>query len=222
MNQNPNKLLVEGYDDLFSVIGLMRHHINWPANKDSAPIWIDVGNGATQILQKEYLSTSIKDPSTKVLGVMLDADLDAGSRYDSFRNLCLEFFPDIPKLMPGGGLIITNSDGKRLGLWIMPDNASQGAMEMFLKFLVPDKEQNAWRHAVRSTAEAKNFGCKYKDCHLDKANLYSWLAWQDEPGQSPGKALTRKILDPKSPSAAPFVKWIMDLYSLQHSSELFP
>jgi len=103
----------------------------------------------------------------------------------------------------------------------MPDNVSEGAIETFLKSLVPSTEQNAWEHAIKSTLEAKKQGCKYKDCHQDKANLYSWLAWQDEPGQNPGISLTRKILDPKSPSAVPFVKWFMALYSLQPSGELF-
>jgi hypothetical protein len=60
----------------------MRHYINWPTNsKDDYPVWIEVGFGASKILDRVYLSTSIKDPSTKVLGVMLDADLDATSRY---------------------------------------------------------------------------------------------------------------------------------------------
>jgi len=221
VNQNPNKLFVEGHDDLRSVVGLMRHHVKWSEKKTDAPVWIEIGSGVTKILQKEYLSTLMKDPSSKVLGVMLDADLDAGSRYDSFRKLCLDFFPTIPKTLPESGLIVDNSDGKRLGLWIMPDNASQGAMEMFLKFLVPPTEHNGWEHAVKSTLEAKTIGCKYKECHLDKAHLYSWLAWQDEPGQSPGNALTSKILDPKSPSATTFVNWMIALYSLQRHEELF-
>jgi hypothetical protein len=55
---------------------------------------------------------------------------------------------------------------------------------------------------------------------MDKANLYTWLAWQDEPGQTPGHALTRKILDPSSPSALSFVKWFMALYSLQPSNKI--
>jgi hypothetical protein len=37
---------------------------------------------------------------------------------------------------------------------------------------------------------------------------------QDEPGQSPGVALTAKILDPQSPHAKPFIGWFRDLYQL--------
>ena len=213
MTQNSNKLLVEGHDDLFSVAGLMRHFVKWPDNKDEFPVWIEVGYGATNILQKHYIPAMLKEANTKVLGVMLDADLDVKGRFESFRNLCVDFFPKIPKQLPESGLIVNNDDGKRVGLWIMPDNVSKGAIEMFLKYLVPDTSDSEWQHAVKSTNEAKKLGCKYKDCHVDKANLYSWLAWQDEPGQSPGKALTRKILDPNAPSAKPFVKWFMDLAS---------
>ncbi|MGA2869741.1 MAG: DUF3226 domain-containing protein, partial [Verrucomicrobiota bacterium] len=93
-------------------------------------------------------------------------------------------------------------------------------IEVFLKYLVPETAKNQWQHAVNSTAEARKLGCNYKDCHIDKANLYSWLAWQDEPGQYPGHALTRKVLDAKAPSAAPFVKWFLQLYSLQPSINL--
>jgi hypothetical protein len=49
---------------------------------------------------------------------------------------------------------------------------------------------------------------------LPKAFLYTWLAWQDEPGQHPGAALTRKILDPHAASAVPFVNWFRQLYVL--------
>jgi hypothetical protein len=220
VSQKQNKLIVEGHDDLFSVAGLMRHYVNWPDNKEEVPVWIEVANGASSILQKDYISTLVKNSTTKVLGVMLDADLDAGARYDSFKNLCVGLFPKIPKQLPAEGLIVDNDDGKRIGLWVMPDNASKGAIEVFLKYLVPDASDKEWQHAVKATSEAKKLGCKYKDCHLDKANLYSWLAWQDEPGQSPGNALTKKILDPRASTAKPFVKWFMDLYSLQPSNTL--
>lgn len=220
MSENPNKLLVEGYDDLFSVKGLMQHHINWPDNIDEAPVYIKVGLGVTNILQKDYISALIKESNTKTLGVMLDADLDADNRFTSFRDLCIDHFPNIPKQLPESGLIIEREDGKRIGLWLMPDNVSKGAIEVFLQYLVPDDAKKGWQYAVHSTTEAKKLGCNYRDCHIDKANLYSWLAWQDEPGQYPGHALTRKVLDAKAPSAVPFVKWFLKLYSLQPSINL--
>jgi hypothetical protein len=168
------------------------------------------------MLEKDFLSAKIKESNYDTLGIMLDADLNAEGRYQSFRNVCIGDFPDMPKQLPREGLIHTKKDGKRIGLWVMPDNNSKGAIEVFLKYLIPGLTTPVWEHAVKSVAEARVKGSTCKECHLDKANLFTWLAWQDEPGQNPGKALTRKILDPHSDTAKPFVRWFMELYQLEH------
>lgn len=51
-----------------------------------------------------------------------------------------------------------------------------------------------------------------KPAPFEKANLHTWLAWQDEPGYPPGTALTRQLLDPHKETAAPFVKWFRNLF----------
>jgi hypothetical protein len=221
VNPPQNKwLLVEGYDDLRSIAGLMRHHVNWPQEKHLAPVWIEIGSGAESILQKDYISTLLKTPNIKTLGIMLDANGDPISRFSSFRNLCVGSFPNIPKQLPTEGLITDNNDGQRIGLWVMPDNSSKGAIEIFLKYLIPDSTAPVWAHAVKSVTEAKKLGASCKECHIEKANIFTWLAWQDEPGQSPGTALARKVLDPTASNAKPFVKWFMELYQLQPSINL--
>ena len=200
----------------------MKHHIDWPKDKESWPVFIDVGHSVEQILDKDFITASIKESTTNTLGFMLDADGDAAARYSSFRHHAVPFFPKMPRDLPPSGLIADNDDGKRLGLWIMPDNASKGALELFLRFLVPDDSSALWQHSVKSVSEARQLGSKCRDCHVDKANLYTWLAWQDEPGQTPGLALTRKILDPNSTYATPFIKWFLELYCLQPSLALSP
>jgi hypothetical protein len=223
VRENPNRLLVEGQDDLFSIVGLMRHYVNWPKGKvknEDHPVLIRAVGGVEEILEPNYIPALIKDPTIKTLGVMFDADNDPISRYSSFKNLCIPYFQKMPKQLSAGGLIEQNEEGKRIGLWIMPDNVSKGAIELFIKELVPNTGIPSWQHAITSVIEARNKGATCRDCHVDKANLYSWLAWQDEPGQYPGHALTKKILDPKAPSAALFVKWFLELYSLQPSINL--
>jgi hypothetical protein len=207
-------MAVEGYDDLFSVVGLMRAHIPWPDDPRSAPVHIRIGFGAEGILKRGFLDGLLKSNVVKTLGVMLDADTIPLGRYQSIRALCQPFFPALPAILPEDGLVIENDDHKRLGVWIMPDNHSEGNLETFLRFLVPSKLQAVWKHAVESTEIAKKVGCEYRDSHIEKANLYTWLAWQDPPGQSPGECLTRKILDPNATSAAAFVTWFKKLYQL--------
>ena len=211
---HPNLLIVEGHDDKYSVVGLMEHHVAWPDGVNNAPVYIDVGFSAEQILKSSYLSAQLKTPNLKAVGIMLDADTKSRSRYQSLRGSCLTMFPALPEEMPKDGLIIDNGDGIRLGIWIMPDNLSGGDFETFLRYLVPEQSEPIWTHGVASVATARHLGSPYRDCHAPKASLYTWLAWQDPPGQSPGLALTKKILDPHSPQAMGFVKWFKELYGL--------
>lgn len=212
--KNPKRLVVEGFQDLYAVHGLMRAHINWPDGKENAPVWIDIGNGVEDILKIDYIPTKLKESGLRILGVMLDADTQPSNRYNRIRKQCLGIFPDMPSEIPASGLIVENAAAVRLGVWIMPDNISEGSIEVFLRYLVPNQSEHVWDHATKSVAKAKEIGASCKDCHVDKAHLFTWLAWQDEPGQYPGTALTRKILDPHSPSAATFIAWFRRLYEL--------
>jgi hypothetical protein len=207
-------MVVEGFDDLFSVVGLMRAHITWSEDPRNAPVHIRVGFGAEGILKRGYLDGLLKGSVVKTLGVMIDADENAHGRYQSIQVLCEPFFQALPANIPQDGLVVENTEQKRFGIWIMPDNVSQGNLETFLKFLVPNRLAPTWAHALESAKTAKRIGCEYRDTHVEKANLYTWLAWQDPPGQSPGESLTKKVLDPNAASATAFVAWFRKLYQL--------
>ena len=116
--------------------------------------------------------------------------------------------------MPKKGVIATNPDGLKLGVWIMPDNESCGMMETFLKFLVPKSDDPILSFATKARDEAKSLGAPFKPAHADKAVIHTWLAWQDPPGRQLHDAIVQKILDPKSPHAAPFVAWFRSLYGV--------
>lgn len=149
----------------------------------------------------------------------MDADQNAKGRYDRIRQLCSETFPDLPRDMPAAGLIVENKeDQKRFGLWIMPDNITDGSIETFLRLLVQDEK--LWTMACDSVSKAVEAGANCRPTHRAKAELYTWLAWQDPPGQSPGASLAGKILDPKSVHAAGFVDWFVTLYQLPLQHQL--
>jgi hypothetical protein len=104
--------------------------------------------------------------------------------------------------------------GPGAGALARPDNAAEGCLETFLRYLVPDTEEPIWKHAVESVQSASKLGAMCQDKDIPKSNLYTWLAWQNPPGQQPGLALTKHILNPKSPYAEPFVKWFRTLFEL--------
>jgi hypothetical protein len=210
---NPNRLIVEGHEDRQSVAALMGEYTPWPQDKYKAPVWIDMCNGSKEILKDGFLSVQIKNPETRTLGVVLDADTKpASSQYSRVASLCADFF-DFPEAHSASGTIV-GKHSKRFGLWIMPDNSGDGDMETFLKYLVPAAAKPSWDYAVGCVTRARQDGSPCRDVHVAKANLYTWLAWQDPPSQSPGRALTQKILDPALPYAESFVKWFMELYQL--------
>jgi hypothetical protein len=225
LTHNPKQLLVEGQDDLFAVAGLMRAHVDWPegpGSKHTAPVFIHAGNGADEILRKDgLLAVFLKGSDLKSGGVVLDADGAASGKYDRVRSICLDMFPAFPKELPINGVVVENQNQLRFGVWIMPDNSSDGYLETFLQYLVPAPRNPAWDHAEQSVKTAREMGCTCHDCHVEQANLYTWLAWQEPPGQSFGIALTKKILDPQSSYATSFVSWFMNLYQLPPKSKLF-
>lgn len=215
--QAPKQLIVEGQDDRQAIVELMRCHIEcWPKRgKEGAPVIIRLGNSVDEILAPKYLQGVLKTAALNVLGVMLDADggVKPDDRYASFRHQCVSSFPDLPQNLPKEGLIADNKD-KRLGFWVMPDNSSDGGLESFLQYFVPESAKRLWDYANVCCIESRTYGARHREAHIHKANMYSFLAFQDPPGQSPGNAISRSVLDPHSSSVEPFMKWFRALYMI--------
>jgi Protein of unknown function (DUF3226) len=211
----PKQLVVEDNDQKGAVIGLMRHHgIPWPREEEAGwPIYIDVGNSAEEVLKKSSLSARLKTSGLSTLGIMLDADDVFDSRWATIRAFCVENFTSVPSNFPADGLVLSEG-GKRFGAWVMPDNRSGGMIETFCRALVPSHMENLWEHAVTSASQAKSKGAPFHDVHTEKAHMYAWLAWQHPPGERMGTAISKKLLNPISPTALPFVAWFKRLYEL--------
>src|ERR1019366_1324587 len=112
-------MIVEGSDDVHSVVSLMRPFVDWPKEEAGWPVNIHMGNGAEDILSEGVLITYLKGSTLKTFGVMLDADANAQGRYVSIRNICKEIFPSLPNNLSADGVVVENDDKKRLGVWIM-------------------------------------------------------------------------------------------------------
>lgn len=96
----------------------------------------------------------------------------------------------------------------------MPDNTLRGMLKTFLAELIPANNQGLWHLAQQVAQKAKSQGATFKAAHQDKANIYTWLAWQDEPGRQLHQAITFRILQPDHPNAQKFVAWFKALYRL--------
>ncbi len=208
------KLLVEGEQEKRIIPELMKANgITWEDAEKNPIVLIEPKKG-DQFINQKSISLQLKTSDLTALGIIVDADNDLNARWDSVKNACSNNIDKLPEQIPESGLICRTTTGVKFGVWIMPDNKNQGMLENFLAYLIPDESEPVWQYAQEATREASNRGAKFKNSHQYKANIYTWLAWQNPPGRQPHTAITAKILDPNHPKAQTFVSWFKQLYDL--------
>ncbi|HYG36132.1 MAG TPA: DUF3226 domain-containing protein, partial [Clostridia bacterium] len=99
----------------------------------------------------------------------------------------------------------------RVGLWLMPNNQTNGILEDFLRFLVPTPNP-LLEHAQQSIDTIPNGHRSFTTNDEPKALIHTWLAWQQEPGRPFGTAITARYLDAGVPQATDFVNWLRQLF----------
>ncbi len=219
-NSYENLLLVEGATEKRAIPELIEANgISWEISKGKFIVYIDdYAGGDSKIVKPAVISNELNVANRQALGLIVDADNNCLDRWKSIRNACIIFIPDLPQELPPQGLVhntfTKNGKPVKFGVWIMPDNKTGGMLETFLAYLVKDESEALWQYSQEVVLEAKNKGANYKPTHVDKANIHSWLAWQDEPGSQLHIAVKKKILDPQHPKAQIFINWFKDLYDL--------
>lgn len=212
---NPNVLLVEGTDERLVIPELIEANgIIWGETYRDWIVEIVDMEGVSNLLRRGTIEAEIKASGVKALGIILDADQNIEANWNMVRERCLGEFPDIPAQIPAEGLVITNSDSLRLGIWMMPDNQSRGMFETFLMFLAPNTESDIHELVTRSVDEAASRNAGFRQVHRPKALVHTWLAWQDPPGEPLNHAIKEQLLSSTCPYAAPFVAWFKTLYQI--------
>ena len=210
---HPKKLLVEGKEDKSVLPHLLDAHFRWGDSRDEWPLYIEESGGIDALLAPGVIEAELKQSGLSVLGIVADANDDAHGRWRRIRDRCLQTFPDLPEEFPDEGLQASNEDGLSFGVWLMPDNRAHGMLETFLSFLVPEDAAPLWAFAQESCRTAKeDKGAPFKEVHYDKARIHTFLAWQDEPGESLSVAVQKRALDATLPYAQPFVTWLRALF----------
>lgn len=206
------KLLVEGSDD---------QHVVWAlCSKHNLPITFDVldNRGVGNLLKS--ISVWLKTSSLETLGMILDADEEIAKRWQEVKDRLERSGYELPDEPARGGTILRQEGLPVIGIWLMPNNASSGMLEDFLKLLIPEDDQllpEAERTLDRLESRQIN---GYKHVHRAKSLLHTWLAWQNSPGMPIGVAITHSYLDTNSDLGYQFVDWLKELFDV--SSEPTP
>ena len=203
-------LLVEGMDDKHVAL-----HISESRGIDLSEVEIDLCGGIERLLDR--FRVEIKNTKVGTIGVIVDADDDLMSRWESIRDrLCQAGYPSVPRRPLASGTIISVPDGgailPTIGVWIMPDNGTGGMLEDFLALLVPSYPDNKlFKHAEHSVSDIPNDSILFSTSARSKAIIYTWLAWQRNPGRPFGVAIKKRFFDSNAPKADEFAEWMKEL-----------
>ncbi len=146
----------------------------------------------------------------KVIGVILDADNDIDERYQDIKEKVKNFYK-LPKNMPKDGLVHLEKRLPKLGIWIMPNNQDNGALEEFYLELATDIDTAFIDNTIQE-AEKKEL-TSFKSQHRKKAIMHTYFAWQDTPGMPLHAAINKIVLDNNAEIAHVFKGWLISLFN---------
>lgn len=215
---HPRLLLVEGDDDAHAIRNLLGQHDIPAAFLDDAGAHHTVA--IKQVEGVDDFPPSIRkelkvNPNLGALGVVPDADRSAENEWRSVWDALHAHGerPSLPELKRNGWMgSVPTYEGHEVipaGAWIMPDNASEGALEEFAMDLVPrgDELWDYSKEVIEGLPERR-----FNEKDEGKAHIHTWLAWQETPREPIGRAIQQDVLNPHADLAVRFVNWVRELF----------
>ena len=221
------KIIVEGDTDIHFITHLcMVRKVDAPKGYKIKAKYINefvsVAGSKSKLLNE--LKLLIKNPSLDIqnLGLILDADSQTkNAAIDTWLSIKAilekagyENLPDTPNAI---GTIIEQEDKPKIGIWIMPNNLSNGYLEDFYEQLI-HKEDEFWQKSVEITEGfVENKNNRFKEIALQKAKVHTWLAWQENPELPLGLSISAnaKYLNFDTPLVDNFIEWFKNTFELE-------
>lgn len=178
-------------------------------------------------LALQAFTTKAASPSeTKKLGLIIDADINIKARYQDIikelrKSLNIEISEQELATEYGFVKEIRNfsEDDLKIGIWIMPNNISNGRLEDFLFEKIDAKNELFMQvDSALKTLEANASGNTplvskmYKPIHRDKAKLHTYIAWSKHPDVSMGIAVKASLFEKVSETEDKFRAWLEKLF----------
>jgi hypothetical protein len=198
------RLLVEGPDDLHLIKNLTRVHGLDLAERSEIH---DCGGVAA--LLGEVLPAHLRVGSYDALAVIVDADENIESRWQSLRDRLTVAGYEVPVARQRSGLILRDRR-PAVGVWMMPDNTMPGTLETFAERMIPNGDE-LWPMARAAVAGIPAASRRFTPAHTRKAEIHTYLAWQEEPGTPLGLAVTKRYFDSHTSAATEFIAWLRQL-----------
>ncbi len=164
------------------------------------------------------LIDELADGQTERVALIVDADYDATSGLGHTKT-----FAQIQEILKDKGYtsysrcnncgyIFKHNDGlPSVGLWIMPNCKDDGFIEHFILPNIIDEKTvllNKAKQVVNTIDEPL-----FENHHQAKADMFTWLAWQEKPGQHLSSIVRKSLLDLEKSEVKNFKAWITTLFS---------
>jgi hypothetical protein len=200
-------LLVEGINDKHVIKNLLKTY--------EIEIEIRDKEGISNILGT--LKTEV-DANEDFLGIVVDANSSLDSRWQSLVDRLKDKeigYSKVPAKPVENGLVLEREGFlPKLGIWVMPNNKLVGKIENFIRLLVAEEKENLWQIVEKVVSEIPAEEKLFADKDIIKAQVHTFLAWQDEPGRPMGESITRRYFQTDAPDAINFAAWIRRLFEL--------
>lgn len=200
-------LLVEGKNDQHVIWALCERH------RIQETFAVEEIGGIDRLLEDIPVRLKADHYELPALGIVVDADQDLQSRWDAvLHQIAQAGYQNLPARPEANGLIVSQGNKPKVGVWLMPDNQLPGMLENFVAHLIPEDDLLTPKLET-CLEEIEQSGLnRYKPVHRPKAFIHAWLACQDEPGRPMGQAITAHVLNHDKPIAAAFVNWLNRLF----------
>ena len=198
-------LLVEGTDDKHVVLHLCNR------SELGLPFTISSRGSVEQVLAA--IGPEIKAPDRTTLGILVDANDDRGARWRAVADRLRNAGVQPPAAIAREGAIIEGDrqEGRpRVGVWLMPDNASTGELEDFVAVMIPEGDP-VWPRSTDYVAGIPEEDRKFTEGKTRRAEVHAWLAVRREPRRM-GAAIGTRDLDIDVPVCRTFVDWLRRLF----------
>jgi len=163
-------LLVEGADEAHVVRQLCKQH-------PSAPTVSVVEKGGIDPLL-DSIGPETRPPYRQAVGILVDANTDPAGRWRAVAKELGDEGVALPPAPEPDGTVVEGEP--RVGVWLMPDNQSDGELEDFVAQMIPDDDP-VWPRSQCYIDRIPPAARKFTNDKAAKAQLYAWLAAREHP-----------------------------------------
>lgn len=229
LDKAKHALFCEGVDD--------RHVISALLNKRIEPEPFPKKDRRTHIIQEttaepgddgsfgaalRAFGAALANQKLQCIGLVVDRDSSEHKRIDQIRARLRRIDSDLLYRDPTQeqqfkdalghrGALVCAPEGRKWGIWLMPDNRSEGNLETLIAGL-PKTHSALWEHAADSTAEVGDKPGRFHPTDEAKARLHAYLAWTVPPGRPFGDGIRAGHIGSESPAVDAFVDWFKQLF----------